>query len=60
MCCVICLEDYADKEKVVELDCNDKHLFHMKCMEEWVVKNDICPMCRVPIIKGSRPSGSSD
>ena len=47
-CCVICLEPYliTDNVKVVQLNCNSKHLFHLKCINEWLDKNDICPMCR--------------
>lgn len=47
--CAICLEDFkpGDGKDIVELNC--KHVFHADCMKDWVKKNDICPMCRVPI-----------
>ena len=49
--CSICLEDYNEqnKDKIAELNCN--HIFHLDCLNEWIDKNDICPMCREPILK---------
>ena len=51
--CVICLDDFRenDGKKIAELNCNEKHIFHLDCLKEWIEKNDICPMCREPIIK---------
>ena len=52
--CAICMEEYQEGDgtqngkSIVELSC--KHVFHAKCMEEWAEKNDICPMCRLPIL----------
>ena len=49
--CAICLEQFCENDgnKISQLDCSKKHVFHLKCMIEWVEKNDICPMCREPI-----------
>lgn len=44
--CMICLEDFSSSKPVAQLNCNDKHVFHVECLVEWVKKNDICPMCR--------------
>ena len=46
--CAICLEDYSQNpnKEVAELGCDQRHLFHVECLTEWVKKNDICPMCR--------------
>jgi len=44
MFCPICLEDYFDNEELVELPC--KHIFHIDCAEEWLSKEDSCPMCK--------------
>ena len=54
--CAICMDEYQEEEddgttngkQIVELSCG--HVFHAKWMEEWVEKNDICPMCRKPIL----------
>ena len=42
--CCICLNDIALKQKCVLLPCG--HLLHSKCIELWLKKNSICPMCR--------------
>ena len=53
--CVICLEDFAenDGKAIAELKCG--HIFHEECLKEWVQKNDICPMCRSPILQDNDP-----
>jgi len=48
--CAICLDNFSgDSKKVAELRCS--HIFHVVCLKKWVETNDICPMCRAPIIK---------
>ena len=42
--CCICLADIALKHKCVLLPCG--HLLHSKCIDLWLKKNSICPMCR--------------
>lgn len=49
--CIICLDSFESKIEIVGLNCTGKHIFHLKCMEEWVKHNNICPLCREPIIK---------
>ena len=51
--CVICYEEFKvlDGKEIVELDCNNKHVFHLECMEKWVETNNTCPMCREAVVK---------
>jgi hypothetical protein len=42
--CAVCLEDYDDGDKLVELVCG--HLFHDSCIRGWLAKHKLCPMCR--------------
>ena len=42
--CPICLEQYIKKDKIIELSCN--HIFHKKCIKEWIKDNNTCPQCR--------------
>ena len=42
--CCICLADIVLKQKCVLLPCG--HLLHSKCIDLWLKKNSICPMCR--------------
>lgn len=41
--CPICMEDVGNKG-VYNLSCG--HLFHHGCLNEWLLNNDTCPMCR--------------
>jgi len=42
--CVICLEDFVSKEKVIALPCI--HFFHKPCIKKWVIKENTCPICK--------------
>lgn len=44
--CVICTEDFKDSDKVVELQCDERHVFHQECISGWLVKKKDCPICR--------------
>ena len=46
--CVICLEKYQKKEKVITLRCN--HMFHQTCIEEWFKKGKSCPLCMFSLL----------
>ena len=41
--CSICLENFNKKSKVSITSCN--HVFHYKCINEWLFKNIFCPKC---------------
>lgn len=40
--CVICLDEIKNKKKT--LTC--MHIFHKKCINEWLFESDKCPVCR--------------
>lgn len=42
--CCICLEENHLKERVVRLPC--AHIFHQKCIHDWLTKHCTCPVCR--------------
>lgn len=42
--CSICLETFDDAEIIQQLEC--KHVFHPKCIGEWLSTNETCPLCR--------------
>jgi len=46
--CPICLEDYYEGEKLIELPIC-LHKFHKKCIETWLQENCDCPYCRADI-----------
>lgn len=45
-CCAICLELFDENSKVIQLNCDEGHIFHAACLEKWVVKRQQCPLCR--------------
>jgi DNA-directed RNA polymerase subunit RPC12/RpoP len=42
--CVVCQEDFKKDEQLLRLEC--KHIFHKKCLKEWLERHNTCPMCR--------------
>lgn len=43
--CAVCLGDYQKNEVLRQLPvCS--HIFHKDCVDEWLVKNSTCPLCR--------------
>lgn len=44
--CGICLKEYVNSDAVCQLLCHPIHLFHSKCLKEWVTQNYTCPYCR--------------
>jgi len=43
--CAICLEKYKGNDVIVEFSC-ECHIFHEKCLYEWLQKSEICPLCK--------------
>ena len=41
--CCICCEDFTYGCSTSRLECG--HLFHPKCIKEWVRRNAVCPLC---------------
>ncbi|KOM52268.1 hypothetical protein LR48_Vigan09g092700 [Vigna angularis] len=42
--CCICLAKYKDREEVRQLPCS--HLFHLKCVDQWLRIISCCPLCK--------------
>tara|TARA_B100000035_G_C20995374_1_gene552210 strand:- start:804 stop:1184 length:381 start_codon:yes stop_codon:yes gene_type:complete len=43
--CSICLESFNLNDKIFNLNCG--HIFHKKCLKEWINKDkNECPLCR--------------
>ena len=45
--CSICLEDYEENDIINVLKCG--HKYHDKCIDEWIITNINCPLCRLSI-----------
>jgi len=43
--CAICVDTFQDKDECILTKC--KHIYHTKCLEDWIDKNKISsPLCR--------------
>ncbi|CAD8098001.1 unnamed protein product [Paramecium sonneborni] len=42
--CAICLDTLSNTQPIKYTPC--KHVFHTKCIEKWLQKNQFCPFCR--------------
>ena len=47
--CVICLDNYEKETKACCLGCN--HIYHKKCIEDWLVLKPICPLCQYEVLE---------
>ncbi|KAK7819025.1 ring-h2 finger protein atl74 [Quercus suber] len=47
--CAVCLENFKMGEKCRLLP-NCRHSFHVQCIDSWLLKTPICPICRTCII----------
>ena len=46
--CVVCQYEFKNGENVTKLPCG--HLFHSECVDTWLSKNKVCPMCHKEIV----------
>lgn len=42
--CSICTFDFANNDEILNIKCS--HIFHFKCLSEWLKINSSCPNCR--------------
>ena len=43
--CQICLNNFSDDDEISLFTCQ-KHIFHFKCLNEWIQDKPVCPICR--------------
>ena len=47
--CTICFSQYEEKQIITKIQ-NCKHDFHFECLEEWLGKEKVCPVCKQEIV----------
>jgi hypothetical protein len=47
--CVICLLEYNPRDRIITLQCQERHFFHENCARKWLKTNATCPICRANI-----------
>ncbi|CAD8153982.1 unnamed protein product [Paramecium pentaurelia] len=45
--CMICLEDYQENQIVRTMPC--WHYFHQECIDKWLHKSTLCPICKTEV-----------
>lgn len=48
--CSICLNNYKEDETMRLLPCDKRHHFHKECVDEWLILNATCPICRARVV----------
>jgi len=56
-CCTICIEDFQDGDELKTLPC--LHIYHKKCIDSWLARDNSCPVCKHPIGEQTRSAVSS-
>jgi hypothetical protein len=49
--CAICLGQMTAENILYENNC--KHAYHAQCVDKWLAKNPVCPLCKSPMNKDS-------
>jgi len=52
--CTICLDEFGDGDDLKTLPC--LHIYHQKCIEQWLRADNSCPVCKTPIGQFARSS----
>lgn len=51
--CCVCLEDYAAGD-VVKILPGCRHRYHAECIDQWLGRHNLCPVCRAPGVDESQ------
>ncbi|XP_057814466.2 uncharacterized protein LOC131028234 [Cryptomeria japonica] len=54
--CAICLDNFLVEEQACEMPCNENHIFHTKCIRQWLKRQNTCPVCRTEFPKQRKDS----
>lgn len=47
--CIICMEEFKADSEISELTCDERHIFHTTCLQEWMKQSLICPLCKTDV-----------
>ncbi|KNC78438.1 hypothetical protein SARC_09126 [Sphaeroforma arctica JP610] len=46
-CCAICYDDFANGDTQRQLPCDHSRMFHLGCVDKWLLLNRKCPICKM-------------
>ena len=47
--CAVCRDAFEEGDRATRMPCSARHVFHAKCVAEWLNRHDSCPMCRAAL-----------
>ena len=47
--CMICLVNFTEDDSVTPLPCDIRHYYHTLCIEQWLLINACCPLCKTEV-----------
>lgn len=56
--CAVCLSEFEAGDVLRPLPC--KHYFHRRCIDKWLKKNKVCPLCLQDIQNAADKTGQKD
>eukprot|EP00978_Attheya_sp_CCMP212_P020620 scaffold59206_cov53-Attheya_sp.AAC.3 len=48
--CSICLDEYGHEDSICGRPDKCTHIFHKDCIMSWLERQEVCPICRAPIL----------
>jgi len=52
--CSICMTEYSPGDTLAELKCHGGHFFHQSCINNWMERNNSCPLCKEVIFNNGK------
>ncbi|KAH7648431.1 hypothetical protein FG379_000355 [Cryptosporidium bovis] len=49
--CPICVQEIDENVVIRILPCDNRHIFHRECIDDWFKQNCVCPICRSDIVQ---------
>lgn len=50
--CSVCLEDFSKGDRIATCSC--RHVFHSRCLTQWLQCRNNCPLCKAPVSRSAR------
>ncbi|GLJ07929.1 hypothetical protein SUGI_0077660 [Cryptomeria japonica] len=47
----ICTEPFHLRDDARQMPCHESHIFHTRCLLQWLVRRDNCPICRTHLLR---------